>query len=357
MTEEEMQRRREELRQNRDARRAFVKKQKRQKRRTALVCVVLLAVTAFCAVSFVRFPKWYQERKLQKKLEQSKTTVAVVSNQEEKTDSFEKKVSEESPSPEKTTSETKKTEPQDETTEQKADSSDFSQYSGYVSENETRYRDYRKHTGAVGDDVVWQVNARLDLQQFADAVTVGSDRLERDLLVIVNKYHRVPDGYQPSDLTYNSDGCQLRTATADAFDRMKQDAAMSGLTLRAVSGYRSVDYQRNLYNSYLQGDSQANVDTYSARAGFSEHHTGMAIDVFGSVDGLNEFVTTPEYQWVKQHGHEYGFIIRYTAPEETVTGYMDEPWHLRYIGTEHATAMKTQGISTLEEYVGRNGAF
>lgn len=352
-----MNRRREELRRNRDARRAMVKKQKRRKRRTALACAVLLAVTAFCTVCFARFPKWYQERELKKTLEQSDATVAVVSKQEKAAVASDKKVTEQSPSPEQTKEDAGKAESQDEAAEQKAESSDFSQYSGYVSENETRYRDYQNRTGAAGDDVVWQVNARLDLQLFTDAVTVGSGRLEQDLLVIVNKYHRVPDGYQPSDLTYNSDGCQLRSETADAFDRMKQAAAASGLTLRAVSGYRSVDYQRNLYNSYLQGDSRENVDTYSARAGFSEHHTGMAVDAFGSVDGLNEFVTTPEYQWVKQHGHEYGFIIRYTAPEESVTGYMDEPWHLRYIGTEHATAMKTLGISTLEEYVGQNGAF
>ncbi|MBE7043359.1 MAG: hypothetical protein E7399_07715 [Ruminococcaceae bacterium] len=225
---------------------------------------------------------------------------------------------------------------------------DYWKSAGYCEENEDRYRAYQEKTGYSGKDVVWRVNARLDLQEYVDYVVIEHDKLNDDPLVIVNKYHKIPDDYAPADLKKNSDGCVLRSETADAFDEMKRAAAAQGVTLGAMSGYRSVDYQRNLYNGYLAGDSLANVDTYSARAGHSEHHLGLAIDVYG-YDG------SPQYTWVKNHCHEYGFIVRYTAVWQNVTGYMDEPWHIRYIGKEHSMKMKENNIGTLEEYVGRYG--
>jgi len=320
--------------------------------------VFLLALTVFCAIGFIRFPDYYEAKQLEKRVKEGQAIAVVAetpaSDTKEKNTAETTEPADETTAPETSESNEETATPKPTPTSTVAENNDFSKNGGYVAENAARYDGYQKTTGFSDYETIWQVNARLDLELF-DAVTINTDKLNTDILVVVNKYHKVPDGYQPPDLTYNSDGCQLRAATANAFDQMKQAAANSGLTLRAVSGYRSVSYQRNLYNSYLQGDSQANVDTYSARAGHSEHHTGMAVDVFGSVDGLGSFVNTPEYQWVKQHGHEYGFIIRYTAPEQHITGYMDEPWHLRYIGTEHATNMVTQGITTLEEYVGRNG--
>jgi len=313
MTEQQLQRRREELRRNREDRKMMIQRRKRRNRRRAMFCLFVLALTVFLVVGFCHFVEHIVAPK----------PVAVITDEPIETPLS-------------------------------TGENNLSGNEGYVKENNNRYEAYQSSTGLSDDETIWQVNARLDLELF-DAVTHSEDKLNNDILVVVNKYHKVPDDYEPMDLTSNSDGCQLRAATADAFDRMKEAAANEGLSLRAISGYRSVEYQRELYEGYLQSDSRENVDTYSARAGYSEHHTGMAVDVFGSVDGLGEFENTPEYQWVKQHGHEYGFIIRYTAPEETVTGYMDEPWHLRYIGPKDATEMKKQGITTLEEYVGRKG--
>ncbi len=221
---------------------------------------------------------------------------------------------------------------------------------GYCEENEDRYQAYQERTGYYAKDVIWRVNARLDLREYEDYVVIGHDKLNQDPLVIVNKYHKIPDDYVPGDLKKNSDGCVLRAETADAFDEMKRAAATQGVALSAISGYRSVQYQRNLYNGYLAGDSRANVDTYSARPGLSEHHTGLAIDVYG-------YSGSPQYNWVKNHCHEYGFIVRYTKAWQNVTGYMDEPWHIRYIGKEHSMKMKENNIGTLEEYVGRYGTF
>lgn len=227
----------------------------------------------------------------------------------------------------------------------------FASYPNYESENQDRYRAYAKlHSDLAPKDVIWRVNQRLDLTLFDDAEMLTEQDLNDDLLIIVNKYHRVPDDYTPDDLTDTSDGCSLRAVAAHAFDQMKEAAAQEGYTLRAVSGFRSVAYQDGLYQGYLAQDTQAEVDRYSARAGYSEHHTGLAVDVFGSIDGLNEFETTPEYQWVKENGAKYGFIIRYTTQWEGVTGYLNEPWHLRYVGEKAAKEMKENNIGTLEEY-------
>ena len=131
---------------------------------------------------------------------------------------------------------------------------------------------------------------------------------------------------------------------------MRKDAEAEGFRFRAVSAYRSVEYQRGLYNRYLSEDSKENVDRYSARPGHSEHHTGMAIDLFGSTEGLRNFVNTPEYEWVRDNCYKYGFIIRYLAETESITGYEDEPWHIRYIGSEASNDMKNKGIKSYEEY-------
>lgn len=233
---------------------------------------------------------------------------------------------------------------------EKTEPKEYWKSAGYREENEERYQAYQEKTGHSAKDVIWRVNARLDLTEYVDYLIISHDKLNQDPLVIVNKYHRIPDDYTPPDLKKNSDGCVLRSQTADAFDEMKRAAAAQGVALSAMSGYRSVSYQRNLYNGYLAGDSRANVDTYSARAGHSEHHLGLAIDVYG-------YSGSPQYNWVKNHCHEYGFIVRYTREWQSVTGYMDEPWHIRYIGKEHSMKMKENNIGTLEEYVGRYGTF
>ena len=330
---EELQRRREELRRNREMRAVILKRRRKRKRRQAFLCVCILALTVLLVIGFVRFPAQYratQTAKLEQKempVETTPEALPAVADQNETQAA------------------------QSQTAEQQRNETSFSQFYYYEPDHLDRYQAYSQlHPELQAEDVVWRVNSRLDLAQFTDAQQLSADQLNNDPLIIVNKYHKVPEDYQPPDLVQNEDGCMMRAAVQKAFDAMKQAAREQGYVIRAVSGYRSVSYQEGLYQSYLQTDSRENVDRYSARAGFSEHHTGLAVDVFGSVDGLEEFENTEEYEWVLQHGHQYGFIIRYTARWEDVTGYQDEPWHLRYVGEEAATRMKEQQIGTLEEY-------
>ena len=90
------------------------------------------------------------------------------------------------------------------------------------------------------------------------------------------------------------------------------------------------------------------ADTYSARPGHSEHETGLAYDI-GEID--NNYGETPAGTWLAQHAHEFGFIIRYPKGKEDITKYQYEPWHVRYVGTEHAAKIYEQDL-TLEEYLG-----
>ena len=161
-------------------------------------------------------------------------------------------------------------------------------------------------------------------------------------ILVVNKLHPIP-----ADFAYGEDptaGVQIRKLIADM-----QSLGYSIST--SYSGYRSNAYQRNLYNGYVASSGQAAADTYSARPGFSEHETGLAFDL---IDGSGQLVESEaEAEWIRNHAHEYGFIVRYPFGKESITGFMPEPWHLRYIGAR-AGEIYSSGLC-LEEFLGVEG--
>lgn len=161
-----------------------------------------------------------------------------------------------------------------------------------------------------------------------------------DGILIANKTYSLPSNY----------GNGLTTETKNAFNTMNADATSLGLSLVISSGYRSYYDQRYIYNNYVAIDGQAAADTYSARAGHSEHQTGLAFDL-NSID--DSFTNTPEGQWVHHNCYKYGLILRYPKGKDNITGYMHESWHLRYVGTELASKLYNNGDwITLEEYFG-----
>ena len=163
-------------------------------------------------------------------------------------------------------------------------------------------------------------------------------------VLIANKTYALPSWYDPGGLTGE---------TWNAFTQMQQAASNVGLGLYICSGYRSYDTQNWLYWSYVQRDGQWLADTYSARPGHSEHQTGMAIDINNT---YSSFGGSAEGIWVAEHCWEYGFIIRYPQGKEAITGYMYEPWHVRYVGVELALALRDSGL-TLEEYFGIDSVY
>lgn len=166
---------------------------------------------------------------------------------------------------------------------------------------------------------------------------------------VINKRYPVGAAYAPEDLTMVGNGQSLRTEAANSL-KMMQDAANGLLT--PASGYRSYDHQKSVYDAYVKAEGREKADTYSARPGYSEHQTGLAMD-FSPIE--DTFKDSQAYSWLVDNGYKYGWVLRYPEGKEPITGYMYEPWHWRYVGVEAAADMRSRGTNTLEEYYGVEG--
>ena len=171
------------------------------------------------------------------------------------------------------------------------------------------------------------------------AIEVVDGKTYVDGILIANKTYSLPESYNPGGLLPE---CE------EAFALMKKDAARLGLNIYISSGFRSYASQKSIYNCYVSRDGKALADTYSARPGHSEHQTGLSIDLNTIT---RSFGRTKEGKWVAANCHKYGFIIRYPEGKSHITGYCFEPWHLRYVGVDTATAIAQSGLC-LEEYYG-----
>ena len=169
--------------------------------------------------------------------------------------------------------------------------------------------------------------------------------------VVVNKKRPMPAEYAPTDMVIVGT-TYMRAEAAAATSQLMEAAKAEQIPLKIVSGYRSYQNQQNVYNSYVQKDGVATADTYSARPGFSEHQTGLAVDL-GNINGACSldicFADTPSGKWLAAHAHEYGFIIRYLEEKTNITGYQHEPWHIRYVGKDLSTELHTKK-QTMEEF-------
>ena len=157
-------------------------------------------------------------------------------------------------------------------------------------------------------------------------------------ILIANKTYSLPESYAPG----------IDKTAESALNKMINAAKQDGINLFIKSGYRSYSTQKTLYNNYVARDGVAAADRYSARPGHSEHQTGLAFDLNSLEQSFGE---TKEGKWLAEHCHEYGFIIRYPKDKEDVTGYMYEPWHVRYLGDDIAKDVYESG-KCLEEYLG-----
>ena len=162
-------------------------------------------------------------------------------------------------------------------------------------------------------------------------------------ILIANKTYALPSTYNPGvDPVANA-----------ALQEMFAAAKSEGLNLFVKSGFRSYSTQKSLYNSYVKRDGQAAADRYSARPGHSEHQTGLAFDINKA---NSSFAGSPEANWLAANCYKYGFIIRYPEGKEAITGYIYEPWHVRYLGAQIATEVFNSGLC-LEEYLGITSSY
>ena len=182
--------------------------------------------------------------------------------------------------------------------------------------------------------------------------------------ILVNKQNELPRSYVPSDLSRPDvayapgvldERKQLRWDAARALEDMFNAAKEDGIELLAISGYRSYDSQKYIYEKRLCETDIYYVSRYVAKPGQSEHQTGLAMDI--GIEGYllltPNFADTPAYAWILEHAHEYGYIVRYTENGEAETGYAYEPWHLRYVGVDLAVELRFSGQTLEAWYVQR----
>lgn len=208
-------------------------------------------------------------------------------------------------------------------------------------------------------------NSDLDLQEVVALVNVHRDKdyyddmEETDTslgnIMLVNKYNALSKDYEVENLTNISktysygDNKKLNKEAYDAFIDLAEDAKKEGYTILIVSSYRSYKDQEDVWKDYKASFGTRKADAYAARAGSSEHETGLAIDVADYYDENDKFEDTDSFKWMQANAHKYGYILRYPKGKENITGYSYEAWHYRYVGIETATKVYNEGI-TYDEY-------
>jgi D-alanyl-D-alanine carboxypeptidase len=175
--------------------------------------------------------------------------------------------------------------------------------------------------------------------------------------VIVNKRHPLsPLDFTPRLTTVR--GYQVAPPAAEPLSRMLDAADAAGVALKIASAYRSYAYQVGVHEHLVATIGLQRADALSARPGYSEHQTGLAVDL-QPLDGTCAldpcFAHTTAYRWLAVHAWRYGFVIRYTAANRRVTGYSPEPWHFRYVGPALARELRRTHTPSLEQFFGVTG--
>lgn len=177
-------------------------------------------------------------------------------------------------------------------------------------------------------------------------------------MILVNAYNPLPDSWEEDRIVYpeSLSPCGLDERIVDTVQKMVNDAYADGVSIWLSSGYRSKEKQAELFQREIQGHIQDGMSREEAEAearklvmpaGYSEHQTGLVIDINGVEE---DFYQTQAYQWMCEHASDYGFIERYPSGKDSITGINYEPWHYRYVGVENAKAIEESGLC-LEEYI------
>ena len=249
----------------------------------------------------------------------------------------------------------KKEETKNNNQEVKEEKNKYEKLSYYKKENKKRYTAYEKENPTLTlEQIVTYVNIGLDNPYYTN--TKPADNLNTNLL-LVNKYNYLTEDYVPSNLenisrAYARSGMQLVKEAKEAFETLSESAKKDGMNVIAMSSYRSYDYQVNLYNNYVAQDGKEAADKYSARPGYSEHQTGLAVDVYNLDLPYTSFEETEEFTWMQKNAYKYGFILRFPKDKVDITGYQYESWHYRYVGKKVAKEIKDNNL-TLEEYIAK----
>ena len=237
--------------------------------------------------------------------------------------------------------------------QKKEEKNEYEELDYYNKDYKERYIKYKEENPDLEmEKVIINVNIGLDKEVYTDAVKATNLNKEN---ILVNKYNYLEKDYVPKNLEkisnqYALSNMKLVNIAKDAYEEMAKDASKEKRKLVVMSAYRDYNYQVNLYNRYAKKDGKDKADTYSGRPGFSEHQTGLAIDIYNGKTVYTKFEETKEFEWMQENAYKYGFILRFPKGKELETGYQYESWHYRYVGKEIAKEINEKNIS-LEEYI------
>ena len=222
----------------------------------------------------------------------------------------------------------------------------------FMEKNLKKYLKYLNKSNRTFTDVVAIVNVGADHDWYTN--TKKSD-LSKGNLMITNKFYSLDNTYNSDNMVsvsnnYSYGENQMLTEdTFNAFLNMWNAAKKENLNLIINSSYRSYEDQEEVYKYYKSTLGEDDADKRAARPGFSEHQTGMAIDIQTYGSRTSTFEEFDEFKWLSKNAYKYGFILRYPKDKEFLTGYEYESWHYRYVGKEVAKYIYENNI-TFDEY-------
>ena len=223
----------------------------------------------------------------------------------------------------------------------------YKNYEKYISYIKKTYKDKK----IVYSDVVTFVNTKNDVNFYKDTVITNMDL---GYGIIVNKHYSLPEKYAPDDIVtmnnqYAYPNNSIRKDVYEAFKEMSKSAKEEDITLIVNSSYRTYDEQKKLYDDYADKKGIEYADKYAARPDFSEHQTGLALDIFSPGYGMKNFEESKAFSWLFENSWKFGFILRYPKDKENITGYSYEAWHYRFLRKDLAKKVYESGL-TYEEY-------
>ena len=225
----------------------------------------------------------------------------------------------------------------------------YMEYNNFEVDNAKRYTEYKyKNNDLNNQDVVTRVNLNLDKKFYTDTKRIED---QHSMYALVNKFNYVDMNFVPNNLKplFNISSLKMVDVAADAYEEFVKGAKNDGITFIGTTAYRSAEWQKSLYNSYVNKDGVEKADTYSARPGYSEHQLGYSVDL-NDPNYKEKRISPSDYDWIKKNAYKYGFIIRYPEKSESITGYQEENWHLRYVGKDVAEDIHNKNITFDEDY-------
>jgi D-alanyl-D-alanine carboxypeptidase len=199
--------------------------------------------------------------------------------------------------------------------------------------------------------IITIINIGLDKEFYKESKSANTSK---ENIMLVNKYNGLTKDFVPNDLvdinsTYAYAGHKIKKEVYEALIEMIEAAKKDNIKLIVTSGYRSYESQEKLYKDYVIKNGQEETDKYAAKPGFSEHQTGLALDIMEYGVKKEDFDNSKGALWLADNAYKYGFILRYKKDTVYITGYEYESWHYRYVGKDLAKKVYNSKL-TYEEY-------